>query len=448
VIFLKNAFILYVDRFARYSIYGLAAVLDRLRDLDVFLVEDLGLVERLVDYASSNYSACALGFSLLTTRVADDIFYDNVVRIVKYTGRRGCLTVAGGPHASGDPLGVLLNMGFKVAVAGEGEPAIVDLASYLARDLSLDEARNIVYIDEQGGLRVGRRANPVNLDDYPPFPYWRHLYTPIEITRGCFHGCWFCQVSYFHGFKPRHRSVGNIVEYAKIMVEEGVRDIRFITPDALSYNLSDIRQPVDEDALAQLLEGLHQVASPAGARIYLGSFPSEVRPEHVTEGSARVLKRYVSNKEIIVGAQSGSNRVLERIHRGHSIEDVFNAVDILIKTGFKPSVDFIFGLPSETEEDMLETVRVARVLAERGARIHLHYYLPLPGTPLFPRRPTPIPPRVRAEIVRLIGSGSAYGSFAEQERLSARIVELVEKGVIRPRVTRLLSPVEQVHRSR
>ncbi|NAZ27278.1 MAG: TIGR04013 family B12-binding domain/radical SAM domain-containing protein, partial [Thermogladius sp.] len=113
---MKNAFILYVDRFARYSIYGLAAVLDRLRDLDVFLVEDLGLVERLVDYASSNYSACALGFSLLTTRVADDIFYDNVVRIVKYTGRRGCLTVAGGPHASGDPLGVLLNMGFKVAV--------------------------------------------------------------------------------------------------------------------------------------------------------------------------------------------------------------------------------------------------------------------------------------------------------------------------------------------
>ncbi|MGC9012485.1 TIGR04013 family B12-binding domain/radical SAM domain-containing protein [Thermogladius sp.] len=433
---MRIAFVLYLDRYTRYSAYSVAALLDRLKGVSTFLVESREAVFRVIDYVSSNYTKCVVGLSLLTTRLVDETFRSTAASIVGLAKKRGCVAVAGGPHASGDPLGVLLNLGFDVAVVGEGEPAIEDLVDYFTGGRELSRVRNVVYRDTDGGIRAGPRAEPVELDEYPPFPYWRHLYTPIEITRGCFHGCWYCQVSYTHGFKVRHRSVGNVVEYAKIMVEDGVRDVRFITPDALSYNLTSMNQRVDEDAIEELLGSLSTAVKARGARIFFGSFPSEVRPERVTERVAKTLKKYVSNREIIVGAQSGSDRVLEKIHRGHRVEDVLNAVSILVKEGFKPSVDFIFGLPVETEDDMAESIRLAKRLVEMGARIHLHYYLPLPGTPLFPRPPAKIPERIRAEIMRLVGSGQAYGEFLEQERLSAKIVELVGKGFIRPTTRR------------
>ncbi|WP_440059683.1 TIGR04013 family B12-binding domain/radical SAM domain-containing protein [Thermogladius sp. 4427co] len=427
------ALILYLDRFTRYGVYSIVSVADRFRWLDVYIVESPSVFYSLVDIVYSRYRKCLVGFSLMTTRVADENYLALLRDLVEYSRRRNCISIAGGPHASGDPIGTLFSLGFDIAVVGEGEPAIEDLYLYANNIIELSEVRNIVYRDGYGSYRVGKKAPPIDLDKYPPFPYWRHLYMPIEITRGCFHGCWFCQVSYIHGFRIRHRSVDNIIKYAKIMVEDsGVRDIRFITPDALSYGLRDPRRRANVEALEELLNSLHKALQYYNARIFLGSFPSEVRPEHVDEETAALLKKYVSNKEVIVGAQSGSERILKKIHRGHTVEDVVNAVDILLKTGFRPSVDFIFGFPGETEEDMLESVKLAQRLVEKGARIHLHYYLPLPGTPLFPQKPTPIPDRVRNEIMRLIGRGAAYGDFLEQEKLSKRIVDLVERGVIRP----------------
>jgi len=151
------------------------------------------------------------------------------------------------------------------------------------------------------------RARPVDLDKHDPFPYWRRIINPLEITRGCPYGCLYCQVSYIHGMSYRHRSIEKIVFYVKEMARIGVRDYRFITPDSLSYGLTKISREPDTGLIEELLSSIHSALRGIGGRVFYGSFPSEVRPEHVNKDVVRVLRKYVNNREIIVGAQSGSN---------------------------------------------------------------------------------------------------------------------------------------------
>jgi len=80
--------------------------------------------------------------------------------------------------------------------------------------------------------------------------------------------------------------------------------------------LTTSSRSVNLDAIEKLLEELSKKTRNIGGRIFLGSFPSEVRPEHVTEESIKLLRKYVANKSIIMGAQSGSEEILRRINRG------------------------------------------------------------------------------------------------------------------------------------
>lgn len=428
---MRAAFFLVAPRQAKYSASAVAAALDK-AGLDVHLVEGFGALPQLLERAARLYDRCALGVSFMTTMLADDDFLGDLLSSVSLAKRLGCLTVAGGPHASGDPAGTLLSLGFDAAVVGDGEPAAEALAEVLAGGAELEGVPNLAYL-EGGRVRFTRRVRLEALDGYDPFPYWRGVLGPIEITRGCPHGCFYCQVSYMHGFEMRHRSPESVAKYAEIALEAGLRDLRFISPDSLAYGLRGPSRQPDLAALEGLLEALRKAAAKRGGRIFLGTFPSEVRPEHLTEESAKLLKRYVANREVIIGGQSGSDRVLKMVRRGHSAEDVVNAVRAAAEAGFVPSVDIIVGFPGEGEEDYEATLAMARRLVEMGARLHLHYYIPLPGTPLFPKRPSRVPRRVMRELLRLVGAGAAYGSILEQARLSSKILDLYERGVIYPR---------------
>jgi radical SAM superfamily enzyme YgiQ (UPF0313 family) len=70
------------------------------------------------------------------------------------------------------------------------------------------------------------------------------------------------------------------------------------------------------------------------------------------------------------------------IHRGHTIEDVFETAELIVAAGLKCIVDFIFGLPDETPEDRELTLLAIRRLVKLGATINSHFFYPLPGTPL------------------------------------------------------------------
>jgi radical SAM superfamily enzyme YgiQ (UPF0313 family) len=107
-----------------------------------------------------------------------------------------------------------------------------------------------------------------------------------------------------------------------------------------------------------------------------------VRPGSVSRAGLELIKKYSANDSIVIGAQSGSPRMLAAIHRGHTIEDVFEAAEIVTSAGLKCVVDFIFGLPGETAADRELSLAAIRRLTRLGATINSHFFYPLPGTPL------------------------------------------------------------------
>jgi B12-binding domain/radical SAM domain protein len=261
-------------------------------------------------------------------------------------------------------------------------------------------------------------AAPVNLDDYPPFSKRPMKFTYQEITRGCPVACKYCQASYIQGGRYRHRSPSFVLKYTKKLVELGVNDLRFITPDCLSYGTEEQGRP----DLKHLGDFLYEVRKIAGdRRVYYGTFPSEVWPSSVTEEAVALLRKYTSNEGIVVGAQTGSDRLLREIGRSHTVQDVRSAAEHILKAGFTANIDFMFGLPGETEEDEQATIEFMRELAAMDAKVHSHTFIPLSGTPYGNFEPPVLSRKTVKTLESLTGRGAQYGAWKKQMAESRKI---------------------------
>ena len=137
--------------------------------------------------------------------------------------------------------------------------------------------------------------------------------------------------------------------------------------------------------------------------------------------SISLLKKYAANDNIVIGAQSGSQKILDLCHRGHTVVDVYNAVKSSVKAGFIPNVDFIFGLPGETEEDIFLTIKTMKDLVNLGARIHAHTFMPLPQTPFSKANAGTIDTKIQKIINELVPKKIIHGNWKEQEKLAKKI---------------------------
>ena len=329
------------------------------------------------------------------------------------------LHIAGGVHATAEPQHVL-DSGWDLGAVGEGESTIIALVGALRDGAELTSVPGLVVRDHDGVALRTPAAPQLPLDAFPSFPSGRRHVGPIELTRGCRYTCRFCQTPFMFGGRFRHRSIDSVREHVRRIVSYGLRDIRFITPTSLSYGAPG--PDPDLDAVAGLL-AVVRAELPAHGRIFFGSFPSEVRPEHVTPAAMRLLKRYVANDNIIIGAQSGSDHVLAAAGRGHDVASVRDAVRIAVDCGFRPNVDFIFGMPGEDEAGQRASLDLAADLTSLGARIHAHAFMPLPGTPWRDAEPAFIPVSTLTELDRLARQGASYGHWRKQAEHSARLAE-------------------------
>ena len=320
---------------------------------------------------------------------------------------------AGGPHAAGDPI-TLAKLGVKYVVVGDGEAA---LPAIVERELGLrDEPPPNTVVIEDGRVKTGRRVY-VELV-HKTYSEALSIYPPIEIMRSCNYRCAFCQ-TWTQG-PVRYRPEDNVVALAKIYVARGHGDIRFIAPVGFLYGSEDGKTP-NVDAVVSLLKAVRE----ARGRPYLGTFPSETRPETVTRDVLRAIKPYVANRRLSFGLQTASERLLKAMKRVHDVAAVEEAVRTAVSIGFKPVVDVIGGLPGEEEEDAASTVKEMEKLISMGALIRMHYFIPLPGTPLWGRRPAPPHPLYGDFIKR--HRKKVEGYWEEQIELSRKILKTYEE---------------------
>ncbi|WP_306205740.1 TIGR04013 family B12-binding domain/radical SAM domain-containing protein [Actinoplanes sp. RD1] len=327
--------------------------------------------------------------------------------------------LAGGVHATAEPVQTL-DAGWDVAALGEGETTLLSLVDAAGDPAGIP---GLAYRDAAGTLVRTGKAKQRPLDDFRGFsPRWNR-YNALEITRGCVYACRFCQTPFMFSARFRHRSIGNVRWHVDKMRERSLRDVRFITPTALSYG-SQTEDP-NLDAVEELLATCREGIGPRG-RVFFGSFPSEIRPEHVSREALRLVRKYCDNTNIIVGAQSGSDRVLGAAKRGHGTEEVRRAVRLGVEEGFRINVDMIFGMPGEDRADVDASLSLARDLADLGARIHAHTFMPLPGTPWRDAPPGDVDPATISEVDRLSRRGALYGHWQKQRDHAARLAAAAE----------------------
>jgi B12-binding domain/radical SAM domain protein len=309
------------------------------------------------------YAACeSAGITLSPVDIpADDVTcYSlnsiNAGQLLPEIASAECLTIAGGPHATACPRETSQYADF--VVVGEGE-------------FTLPALLNDIRAGGDGkipGVMTGNWYQPadssVRLDAYPPFTEMKGY---IEITRGCPFSCGYCQTPQIFGHCMRHRSVDEIVRYG-----QRHEQLRFVSPNAFAYG---------SDGIHPRWEKVESLLKRCGRQVFFGTFPCEVRPEFVCDEGLSLVNRYCTNTKIHFGAQSGSDDVLIKMGRGHTVEDVLHALDLCKEFSLMPVVDFIVGLPYETDDDQLATLDLIRVVARTG-KVHVHRFIPLPGTPL------------------------------------------------------------------
>lgn len=235
-----------------------------------------------------------------TTRQAAKVF-----REVKSAGTDS-IFIAGGPHPSGAPEETLEY--FDYVVIGEGEETLPELVKVIQEKENPGKVFGIAFRDPRTNkVVITPKRHYVDLDSYPCFDPEK-LRAPIEISRGCPWGCKYCQTPRLFGKEVRHRSIDSIVKNA-----EYYNDLRFIASNALGYGSDGIHPRFDK--VEKLLSALHKLPD---KNIFFGTFPSEVRPEFVTDESAEIVRKYCANDSLSLGAQSGSDRILKEIRRGHN----------------------------------------------------------------------------------------------------------------------------------
>ena len=344
--------------------------------------------------------------------------------------------IAGGPHANIYP-GEIMDAGADYVFNKEGEIAIVEFfrdfyAHVNKENLSPKEfipsqVSNCYYRDRgTNEMRFTHLAKLVDLDDYPPIAIDHRMFRPIEITRGCPHGCNFCLTPQIFGYQSRHRSPDNVVCWVERAVKLKYRRVWFTAPNAFAYG-SKTSKP-NSPAVEKMLKGLKAIEGLE--EIYFGTFPSEIRPEFVNHDILDAVAPYITNDTFVMGAQSASPRILKSSHRGHTIEDVWNAIDILTSRGYKIDIDMIFGLPGETDEDVALNIQFIKdVLEKTGTRIHGHAFMPLPGTKFEHELPGLITPELAKIVGHYTKIGRIFGQHFHQVYRAARFARLASESI-------------------
>jgi B12-binding domain/radical SAM domain protein len=357
------------------------------------LLPEAGFVDKPVD---------GIMIYSFTTRQAAKVFME-----VKNAGTDS-IFIAGGPHPSGAPEETLEY--FDYVVIGEGEETLPELVKTVQEKEDPEKVPGIAYREAETGKVVMTQKRPyANLDSYPCFDPHK-LRAPIEISRGCPWGCKYCQTPRLFGREVRHRSIDSIVKNAGYY-----DDLRFIASNAFGYGSDGIHPRFDK--VEKLLSALHKLP---GKKIFFGTFPSEVRPEFVTDESVELVRKYCANDSLSVGVQSGSDRILKEIQRGHTVGDSISAVECCLEHEIVPAVDFIFGLPTETEEDQEKSLNLVRWICKKGGTVRAHYLTPLPGTPYASAVPSEVSDQVRRELGKLALGGKLTGYWEKHRKFEKK----------------------------
>ncbi len=194
----------------------------------------------------------------------------------------------------------------------------------------------------------------------------------LSIMEGCSKYCSFCVVPYTRG-EEVSRSVDSVMREVTALARQGVREIHL-----LGQNVNSYQGAIDDDQ-ADLAELIHYVAAVEGIeRIRFTT-------SHPLDFSDNLIDAFARIPELVdhlhLPVQSGSDRILQAMKRGHTRADYLEKITKLraVRPNISLSSDFIVGFPGETQADFDDTMSL---IDEIGFDVSFSFiYSPRPGTP-------------------------------------------------------------------
>jgi MiaB-like tRNA modifying enzyme len=221
----------------------------------------------------------------------------------------------------------------------------------------------------------------------PPIP---SMAEEIVIAQGCTSGCSYCFSRLARG-SLESVPVEAVVERAQEALGRGVREVRLTGLDTAAWGRDLSGRPT----LPELVRAVARLEGPFRVRVGMLS-PQSLEPileEHVGAlGEPRVFRF------LHLPVQSGSDRILSAMHRGHTVEQFRRQVEAARRRlpDLHLATDLIVGYPGETEDD--HRASEALLGAVGPETVNVTRFSPRPGTPAA--RLAPLPPRVAKERSR------------------------------------------------
>lgn len=300
-----------------------------------------------------------IGIYANTICYADTLRMFNKIQRLRESGKWKGKIIVGGPHTTvaADTIPDFVDH----VVLGEGEQAIIDI------------------VNETVSSRILRGERIKNLDHLPfpawdffvPLPYnftapWTDV-TPVftmNTSRGCPFGCTFCSVESIWGKKYTTYSAERIIEEVLFLQRNYSARVIYFREDNFTLKPKRVRE------FCQLLHKRHIDIQ----------WICETRVDTLTLPLLREMKKS-GCIGLYVGVESGSPRMLELMNKGISLQQVKHVFKWCRNLGIHTYASFIYGLPTETFEDLVQTQKLIHQI--QPDRIGRGVFVAIPDSPLY-----------------------------------------------------------------
>ncbi len=325
-----------------------------------------------------------VGMTCLVTEVNEVM---NLSRRIKSRVKEVSIVV-GGIHPTMYPGDFLQQYGpVDYVVIGEGEETLAQLATTIIDSGSVQDVESIAWWDNG---QVGRSPfrPPIQDLDEIPFPlyddidadyYFRpNIYVirnmflstaQLFTSRGCPFQCTFCVNKNLKNImgttKPiRYRSANNVIDEIEYLVDRYFIDGIYISDDTFCVNkkfVFDFCQELSKRNLEL-------------------TWATETRVNLISRDMLESM-RDAGCVQLDFGVESGSPEILKRIKKGITVEQARDAFRLCHEVGIRPLANFMFNTPGETENDVQQTLALARDLD--ACYYNFSIMVPYPGTDIY-----------------------------------------------------------------
>ena len=356
------------------GILYLAAVA-RLQDgWEVEIIDCVGeaLTYKALRMRIRSVSADLVGLTVLTFTVFDVV---KTLKIVKEESPHAQVII-GGPHAHIYPEETLSWQGVDIVAMGEGECVILRLMAVFPDRQAMKSIRGLVFRDNKGNvINTGKPDLIANLDEIP-FPARDftdvNLYSSIVsknnpistmiTSRGCPFKCRYCDRPHL-GKRFRFHSADYVIREMQECVELGIGEV-FIYDDTFTVN----RKRVLEICKKKVEKGLNL------------AFDIRARVDSVDFEMLEALKA-AGCERIHYGVEAGTEKIQKVLGKGITLDQAKNAIEMTKKARIKSLAYFMIGAPTETREDIRESMRFAKQLDPDFVSITI--LTPFPETDIY-----------------------------------------------------------------